>query len=173
LRSPNPPRPRRTRRPRRPSRHARRGTRRQTGAGGHSPGDDFVVSAADGGCTFDVLIHSEFEGIDRVFVDENGSFVRNVFTANGGGTQTLTNLDTGSSLTVHIPGPGFFRVNADGTATMTGTGPWTWFGPLPLSDAPGIFLLRGKFVISFDDQGNVVDYTRQGPEPVDLCAQLA
>jgi hypothetical protein len=135
--------------------------------------EDFVLLAGDA-CAFDVLVHTEGGLAFLNFFDADGNFVRQILTVPGGsGRQTLTNVATGSSVTVNISGPGVFTVNADGTATQQGTGPWTWFGPLPRSTTSGLFLIRGKFVITFDVDGNPTSFTHSGPAIVDLCAQLA
>ena len=53
------------------------------------------------------------------------------------GQATLTNVLTGESIIVNISGPGNFTLYQDGSATLVGTGLWSWFGD-PDSDAPGL-----------------------------------
>jgi hypothetical protein len=82
-----------------------------------------------------VLPGSDFCGFDvQADVEQKFKFI--AFSGNRGTLWTaltvgkikvvLTNLETGESLDVNIPGPGF--IDADGN-TITGTGPWLVFVP--------------------------------------------
>jgi hypothetical protein len=114
-------------------------------------------------CGFPVQIHlvgtelSVLRGEDRAF------------SAFPNSRATLTNLDTGTTLTVSTAGPGRITVGADGSVTFVGTGPAIFF--FLFQGNPGITLLTGRFVDSIDAQGNetfsYVGTTR------DLCAELA
>jgi hypothetical protein len=114
-------------------------------------------------CAFPVQIH--VVGTDVEITSGN-----RVFDALPQGTATLTNLDTGTSITVSVAGPGRTTFGADGSVTFVGTGPTLFFDLSPLGN-PGITLLNGRFVLSIDAQGNrtfsSVGTTR------DLCAELA
>lgn len=91
------------------------------------------------------------------------------FAAFPGGRATLTNLDTERSLTVNIAGPFHQSFGADGSLTLTGTGPTLFF--LLFRGNPGITLLDGRFVWTFDSQGNET-FSSVG-QTRDLCAELA
>ena len=91
------------------------------------------------------------------------------FGAFPGGRATLTNLDTERSLTVKIAGPFHQSLGADGSFTLTGTGPSLFF--LLFQGKPGITLLNGRFVDRFDSQGN--ETFRSVGKTRDLCAELA
>lgn len=91
------------------------------------------------------------------------------FHAFPNGRATLTNLVTERTLTVNIAGPFHFRVGADGSATLEGTGPSLFF--LLFRGTPGITLLNGRFVLAFDAQGNET-FSNVGTSR-DLCAELA
>jgi hypothetical protein len=137
------------------------------------PSEDFVVPAG-AACAFAVLAHAAGGVAVLTFTDAAGNPVRQLVTlVGGGGTQTLTNLATGTSLTVRTPGPAFFAANPDGSATLTGLGPGVWPGPLPGSTTPGLFLIRGRFVVTFDAAGNPTAFSHVGPPIEDLCPQLA
>ena len=82
-----------------------------------------------------VLPGSDFCGFDvQADVEQHFKFI--AFSGNRGTLWTaltagklkvvLTNLESGETLNVNIPGPGF--IDADGN-TITGTGPWLVFVP--------------------------------------------
>ena len=83
---------------------------------------------------------------------------------------TLTNLDSMKTLTVSIAGPGHIRFGDDGSLTLVGTGPTLFF--FAFRGTPGITLLNGRFVQSFDAQGNETSFSSVGTTR-DLCAELA
>jgi hypothetical protein len=120
-------------------------------------------------CGFPVLDHEEGYTIVESFTDEEGNLVRQIFTSPGL-RETLTNLDTGKTVVLNIEGPGFLDLNPDGSSSFTGTGPYLFlFDPFKLT--PGLFYAAGRFVISFDANGNrsfeIVGTIR------DVCAELA
>jgi hypothetical protein len=80
------------------------------------PGDDF--------CGFDVLAQVEQKFKFIAFAGNRGT----LWTAMTVGKIkiVLTNVETGESLALSIPGPGF--IDADGN-TIVGTGPWVVFVP--------------------------------------------
>jgi hypothetical protein len=82
---------------------------------------------------------------------------------------TLTNLVTEATLTVSIAGPGHITFGSDGSVTFIGTGPTLFF--LMFHNTPGITLLNGRFVQTFDSQGNET-FSQVGATR-DLCAELA
>ena len=84
----------------------------------------------------------------------------------------VTNLDTGETIELNIPGPGFF--SPDGS-TLIGTGPWLLFGEagfLGPGSPAGVLFVTGRFVLTFDEQGNVTGYSAQGHSE-DICTALA
>jgi hypothetical protein len=107
--------------------------------------------------------------IDIVGTDLEITSGNRVFDAFPQSTATLTNLDTGTSITVSIAGPSHTTLGADGSFTIVGTGPGLfWLAPRLL---PGITLLNGRFVLTVDSQGNLT-FSSVG-ETRDLCAELA
>ena len=80
--------------------------------------DDKVIT---GQCAFPVLGHIEGSEIDTTFTDKAGNPVKliGVFPGN---TLTLTNLDTGKSITVGATGSFQLRVEPDGSGSGMVTG---------------------------------------------------
>ena len=105
-----------------------------------------------GECGFAVLIHAEGQTIRTTWYDDAGDPVRAV-ESYPGLTYVLTNVATGKQISVPIPGPAKYEFNADGSTTVTGSGPWGWW-PNPVTGEHGIFLVRGRLTFTFDDAGN-------------------
>jgi hypothetical protein len=84
----------------------------------------------------------------------------------------LTNVDTGETIKVGIPGPAIIEIAPDGSSTLTGSGPWAWFDAHPETGEPGIFITRGRFVAAFDADGNLISFSLVGTVK-DMCAELA
>lgn len=129
--------------------------------------DDLVVTDQ---CVFPVLMHIEGKGVITTFTDGEGTFVGQSFHFPGNRT-VLTNLDTGESITISTTGPAFFRLASDGSASFKVTGRSPWVGH-PITEAAGIFLIKGRILATFDADGNrtSIDFTGS---VVDLCARLA
>jgi hypothetical protein len=129
--------------------------------------EDIVITDQ---CAFPVLGHIDGFEIDTTFTDKVGNPVKllGVFPGN---TLTLTNLDTGESIT--LPGTGSFqlRLESDGSvsAMVTGTGPSI---PNPITGEPGIWYLNGRLSATFDTEGNMTSINSTG-KLVNLCDQLA
>jgi hypothetical protein len=130
-----------------------------------SPSPDFTTDV----CGFDVLVHSEGQTIVTTFTDEEGNVVREI-TVFPGFRWVLTRVDTGETVVAVIPGPGFLRLNEDGSGSFTGTGPWSWLSH-PETFEPGIFVSQGRWVTTFDAEGNF-SFDIVG-RLVDVCAELA
>lgn len=80
----------------------------------------------------------------------------------------LTNVETGKTINVNIPGPA--RFSSDGS-TLTGTGRWLFFGEAGFLGRPGPTLEEsaGHFMI---DLGTVTFTSRTGTSR-ELCSALA
>jgi hypothetical protein len=104
-------------------------------------------------CGFPVLIHTEGQIIRNTWFDDEGNPVRAVETYPGL-RYVLTNVATQRQITVSIMGPALYEFNADGSTTVTGSGPWGWWPANPGTGEPGIFLIRGRLTFTFDDEGN-------------------
>ena len=129
--------------------------------------DDKVIT---GQCTFPVLGHIEGSEIDTTFTDKAGNPVKliGVFPGN---TLTLTNLDTGKSITVGATGSFQLRVEPDGSASAMVTGQGAWLGN-PITGEPGIWYQSGRVSATFDAEGNTTSIKSTG-KLVNLCTQLA
>ncbi len=123
-----------------------------------------------GQCDFPVLGRIDGTEIITTFTDKAGNPVKQIVTFPGN-TITLTNLVSGTSVTVMGTGSSQLRAEPDGslTARAMGHGP---FFPNPITGAPGIWYLSGQGRSTIDAQGNVTSAKLMG-RLVDLCPQLA
>ena len=130
--------------------------------------DDMVIN---GQCTFPVLGHIEGSEIDTTFTDREGNPVKllGVFPGN---TLTLTNLNTGKSITLGATGSFQLRVEPDGSGSAMVTGQGAWPDGNPITGEPGIWYQSGRVSITFDAQGNTTSLRSTGTL-VNLCTQLA
>ena len=130
--------------------------------------DDKVIT---GQCTFPVLGHIEGNEIDTTFTDKAGNPVKllGVFPGN---TLTLTNLETGNSITLGATGSFQLRVQPDGSGSAMVTGLGAWPEGNPVTGEPGIWYQRGRVSATFDAEGNTTSLTSSGTL-VNLCTQLA
>ena len=113
-------------------------------------------------CGFPVQVHIVGTDLEIISGDR-------IFDAFPQSTATLTNLDTGTSITVSLAGPGRTNIGADGSVTFVGTGPALFF--FLFQGNPAITLLNGRFVLTIDAQGNQT-FSSHGATR-DLCAELA
>jgi hypothetical protein len=128
--------------------------------------DDMLIT---GQCAFPVLGHIEGVEIDTTFTDKAGSPVKliGVFPGN---TLTLTNLDTGTSITLASEGQFHAQLKRDGSGfvLVTGHGPSI---PNPITGEPGIWYLSGRLIARFDAEGNPTSLDSTG-NLVNLCERL-
>jgi hypothetical protein len=130
--------------------------------------DDRVITDQ---CAFSVLGHIEGSEIDTTFFDRAGNPVKllGVFPGNA---LTLTNLDTGRSITVGATGSFQLRVERDGSGSAMVTGQGAWPDGNPITGEPGIWYQSGRVSATFDAEGNTTSINSTGIL-VDLCAELA
>jgi hypothetical protein len=116
------------------------------------PGADF--------CGFDVQaeVEQKFKVIE--FTGTRGTWVTSATV--GKIKVVLTNMDTGESIAVSIPGPGFIDVQGN---LVVGTGPWVIFVPRQL------LFLRGH--ITFEPGPFGVQAAEVRGISIDLCDVLA
>ena len=132
--------------------------------------DDVLITDQ---CAFPVLAHFDGPEIDTTFVDRDGNPFRllGVFP---GMTVTLTNTETGSSITLGATGSFHLTVEPDGSASLMVTGhglvPPDFMAPLGLK--PGIWYLTGRLAATGDADGNLTSVAITGTL-VDLCPQLS
>jgi hypothetical protein len=128
--------------------------------------DDQVIT---GQCAFPVLAHIEGIEIDTTFTDRTGEPIK-LLGHFPGNTMTLTNVDTGTSMTVGATAAFHLRVENDGTAIAMVTGEGAWIGN-PVTGEPGIWFQKGRVSANLDADGNVTSMSSTGTL-VDLCPQL-
>jgi FtsP/CotA-like multicopper oxidase with cupredoxin domain len=119
-------------------------------------------------CAFPVLAHIDGVEVITTFTDRAGDPVKQIVTFPGN-TITLTNLDSGGSITVMGTGSSQLRLQGDGSlsARAMGHGP---FFPNPLTGEPGIWYLSGQGRSSIDPEGNVTSVL--AGRLVNLCPRL-
>jgi hypothetical protein len=132
-----------------------------------APGEMLIT----GQCDFPVLGDIEGGEIDTTFFDNAGDPVKKIGVFPGQ-TLTLTNLDTGKTITVVNAGSTQFRAERDGSVVLAIMG----HGPVPNEVAggqPGIWYLSGgRVFVALDAEGNPTSITVWG-NVVNLCGRLA
>jgi hypothetical protein len=129
--------------------------------------DDMVIA---GQCAFPVLAHIDGGEIVTNFTDKAGNLVKQivVFPAN---TVTLTNLDSGKSITLVSTGSFQGRAHPDGSVSFKITGHGAFPGN-PVTGEPGVWYLSGRLFANFDADENLTSTGNTG-NLVDLCPRLA
>jgi len=132
------------------------------------PGQDDIVITDQ--CAFPVFAHIDGREIITTFLDAAGDPVKQI-VAFPGNRITLTNGDSGASITIMGTGSSQLRAEPDGSfsAKSTGHGP---FFPNPLTGEPGIWYLSGQGRATLDSEGNVTSAELAG-RLVDVCPRLA
>ena len=133
----------------------------------HLSQDDVVITDQ---CAFPVLGHVDGIEIVTTFTDAAGNPVKQIATFPGN-MLTLTNVVSGTSVTVTATGSSQLRAGSDGSlsARAMGHGP---FFPHPITGEPGIWYLSGQGTATYDPEGNMVSVELAG-RLVDLCPRLA
>ena len=129
--------------------------------------DDVLITDQ---CAFPVLAHFDGLEINTTFFEKAGNPVRllGVFP---GHTLTLTNPETGTSITLGAAGAFQLEVEPDASGSAMVTGQGAWPGN-PVTGEPGIWYQSGRVSTSWDAQGNTTSLESSGTL-VDLCPQLA
>jgi hypothetical protein len=123
-------------------------------------------------CPFEMRWADETNrGKTTVFFDKEGS--PRFLLGSGQIFSTVTNLETGESLTFNISGPGRITLNEDGSQTVVGTGPWL-IGFFPTDEPAGPMMLftHGRFTLEVSP-GGALDLVEPPPRSVDICTLLA
>jgi hypothetical protein len=143
-------------------------------ANGRKPFQQIIRAQEDhlitGQCAFPVLFHVEGPEIQTTFFDKAGNPIRllGVFP---GQTITLTDLDSGKSLTLGATGSFQLRVEPDGSGSAMVTGQGAWHDGNPVTGEPGIWYQTGRVSTSWDAEGNTTSLKSTG-SLVNLCARL-
>ena len=129
--------------------------------------DDITITDQ---CSFPVLAHFDASEIDTTFTNKAGDTVKliGVFPGN---VLTLTNLHSGTALTLMATGQFHAQLKHDGSAfaIVAGHGP---FVPHPITGEPGIWYLSGQLKGPLDENGDAISLRVSG-QLVNLCAELA
>ena len=121
-------------------------------------------------CAFPVLGHIDGAEIITTWFDDAGNPVKQIVSFPGN-RLTLTNLESGTSITVMATGSSQLRARPDGSTSARSMGHGPFF-PNPITGEPGIWYLSGQGRATLDPQGNVTSAVLSG-RLVDLCPQLA
>ena len=128
--------------------------------------EDFVLTDH---CTFDIRVEFvQNNEILTTYYDSDGDVVRQSVT--GVLKVQLTNeSDPEHSVLFNISGPGRYRVLADGSTELRGTGTWLHFG---VANRPGeLLFMHGPFTANISDDGFFL--TRLPNNVQDACALLS
>ena len=94
----------------------------------------------------------------------------------GSATATLTNTETGESITLNISGPGTIVINPDGSFSVDASGPnlfWTQ-QKFSFPGVPTIAYSTGRVTFAVAASGQTTSYTLAGgARQTDICAVLA
>lgn len=123
----------------------------------------FMFDALVTSCGFPVRVHAEGAQQALDFGDRLG------FTTPKA-KATLTNVDSGESIVVAIPGPELLTFHGDGTVTFRGPGPWLWLREHPITAQPGMWLTYGLIIRR--GENHVVISAEQHGRSLNLCAEL-
>ena len=126
-------------------------------------------------CGFPVLVTPVVNGEYTKVLKAADGFTTYLFT--GPFSASLTNVQTGKTITEKMNGPGKFFGNPDGSFTEVHTGR---NGPFPLAPAdakrfglpPGLIVTVGKLAFSINAAGAFPSLTLDGHVAVDLYAAL-
>ena len=124
----------------------------------------------EGACAFPVFAHVVGREIDTTFSVRDRTVMKllGIFPGN---TWTLTNLDTGTSITVGNTSSFHQRTAPNGSFSAKVVGRGIWPFENPLTGEPGIWYQQGKVSGSFDRDGNPISINGTG-SLVNLCPQL-
>jgi hypothetical protein len=130
-------------------------------------GDGMIV----GQCAFPVFAHIEGREINTTFSVKDRTVIKLLGTFPGN-TWTMTNLDSGTSITVGSTSSFHQRIEPDGTFSVKIVGEGVWPFGNPITGEPGIWYQKGQVSGTFDADGNPLALKNTGTL-VNLCPQLA
>jgi hypothetical protein len=120
-----------------------------------------------GQCDCPVLLHIQGPEILMTFTDKAGDPVM-LISVTPGNMLTLTNLETGKSITVMGTGVFLAKALPGGSIAIEVAGQ----GPAPpITEEPGLWYFTGRVKVTLDAEGNPTSISGKG-RLVDLCARL-
>jgi hypothetical protein len=130
-------------------------------------GDGTIVGA----CAFPVFAHIDGREIDTAFSIQDRTVVRllGIFPGN---SWTLTNLESGTTMTVRSTSSFHELFQPDGTFSIKVVGEGVWPFENPITHEPGIWHQKGQVSGLFDADGNPIS-TKNTGSLVNICPQLA
>jgi hypothetical protein len=130
-------------------------------------GDATIV----GSCAFPVFAHIDGREIDTSFSVQDRTVVKllGIFPGN---SWTLTNLVSGTSITVGNTSSAHQLIQPDGTLAVKVVGEGVWPFENPITGEPGIWYQKGQVSGVFDADGNPIS-TKNTGSLVNICSQLA
>jgi hypothetical protein len=131
----------------------------------HEQGDVVITDQ----CAFPVSGHIDGVEIVNTFIDDAGDPIKQIVSFPDN-MMTLTNLESGTSLTILGTGSSQLRAQPDGSTSARAMGHGVFF-PNPLTGEPGIWYLSGQGSAVLDAEGDVTSAELAG-RLVDLCPQL-
>ena len=140
---------------------------------GNKPDRRITLDQGDGtldSCGFPVFVHVEGREIDTDFTvrDRTVAKLLGLFPGN---TWTLTNLDTGTSISVGNTSSFHQETEPDGSYSVKVVGEGVWPFENPLTGEPGIWHQRGQVSGVFESDGSPIS-TKGTGSLVNLCRQL-
>ena len=145
-----------------------------TASNGNKPDRRITLDQGDGviegSCAFPVFGHIEGREIDTTFGIRDRTVLKllGIFPGN---TWTLTNLDSGKSITVGSTSSFHQVTEPDGSFSVKVVGRGVWPFENPLTGEPGIWYQHGQVSGVFDADGNPIS-TKGTGSLVDLCPLL-
>jgi hypothetical protein len=130
------------------------------------PTSDILIT---GDCDFDIQTHVTMDKArSTVFFDRDGNVVRQNVT--GVLKETVTNVETGETMSLNLSGHATFYFNEDGSIDLVGEGQWLLFN---IANRPGETLFtQGHFTAVIEPNGALL-ITDPAPRETNLCETLA
>ena len=125
-------------------------------------------------CGFPVLVTPVVNGEYTKVLKAADGFTTYLFT--GPFSASLTNVQTGKTITENASGPGKVTAFPDGSATVDVKGLNAFRLPPAIAAAfglPQLFVSAGPLTLTFDSNGNLTSVSLTGHVKVDVCAALS
>lgn len=124
----------------------------------------------EGECAFPVFVHIDGREIDTTFSIRQRTVLK-LLGLFPGNTWTLTNLDTGKSITVSNTSSFHQQTEPDGSFSVKVVGEGVWPDGNPLTGEPGVWHQSGQVSGTFDADGSPIS-TKGTGSLVNLCPEL-
>jgi len=135
------------------------------------PAEPFIIRAVD--CGFKVKVVPVAKEYQKVLKASDGSMI---LLASGSFKVSLTNVQTGKTVTENASGPSKATVFPDGSAVFANTGHTLAFLPSALAQRfglPAVSVTAGRLTGAVDSAGNLTSLSLGGHVLVNVCAALS